>query len=242
MTQESLKDVTLEDMVISAQEGNENILNELLKMYQPFIAKCVSNVCKRYIDPQTDDEFSVGLVGFHNAVESFSPHRGSSFLSFANLVISRRVIDDIRGNQKQFSVVSLDETFDAEKMENPREVIAVKQAYKAEQDAWYREQELLDYQKKLIKYNLSLDELTKVAPKHKDARDSAVRTARILYNDSKMNRYVRTKKRLPIKDLIKKVHVSKKTLERHRKYILAVFIVLHENYAYLNDYVKELGH
>src|SRR5690625_6528731 len=81
-------------MVIAAQQGDSEILNHLLKAYQPFIAKCVSSVCKRYIDPEHDDEFSIGLSAFHSAIEIFSPVKGSSFLSFAKLVITRRVIDD----------------------------------------------------------------------------------------------------------------------------------------------------
>jgi len=240
MTEESLEDLTLEEKVTSAQEGNEEVLNHLLEKYQPFIAKCVSNVCKRYINREKDDEFSIGLSAFHNAIKSFCPKRGSSFLSFANLVISRRVIDYIRTKQKHVESVSLDETFDAEKMENPREIRAVKTAYEEEQYAWHRRQEIIDFQQKLAEYKLSLIELTEVAPKHKDARESAIRTAKILYNDQMMNQYVQKKKRLPIKDLVKNVDVSKKTLERNRKYILAIFIVLNEKYLYLNDYLKEV--
>jgi len=228
-------------MVIAAQQGDSEILNHLLKAYQPFIAKCVSSVCKRYIDPEHDDEFSIGLSAFHSAIETFSPVKGSSFLSFAKLVITRRVIDDIRAKQRYPDSVSLDETFDTEKMENPREIKAVKEAYREEQDIWYRQQEILDFQKKLIAYKISLAELTEVAPKHKDARESAIRTARILFNDEDMKSYVHKKRRLPMKDLIKKVEVSKKTLERNRKYILAIFIVLDKEYLYLNDYLKGVG-
>jgi len=241
ITQESTKDLTLEEMVIVAQQGDLDILNHLLKAYQPFIAKCVSGVCKRYIDPEQDDEFSIGLSAFHSAIETFSPDKGSSFLSFAKLVITRRIIDDIRAKQRYPDSVSLDETFDAEKMENPREIKAVKDAYKEEQDIWYRRQEILDFQKKLAAYKISLSELTEVAPKHKDARESAIRTARILFNDADMKQYVHKKKRLPMKDLVKKVEVSKKTLERNRKYILAIFIVLDKEYLYLNDYLKGVG-
>lgn len=228
-------------MVALAQQGDQEVLNHLLKAYQPFIAKCVSDVCKRYINPEQDDEFSIGLSAFHSAVETFSPEKGSSFLSFAKLVITRRIIDDIRAKQRHVDSVSLDETFDAVKMENPREIKAVKAAYEEEQDAWYRRQEILDYQKKLATYKITLAELTEVAPKHRDARESAIRTARILYNDPKMKKFVKKKKKLPMKDLIKKVDVSKKTLERNRKYILAVFIVLDEEYLYLSDYLKGVG-
>ncbi|MBD1221679.1 RNA polymerase sigma factor SigI [Virgibacillus halodenitrificans] len=237
----SLKDIPLEEMIASAQQGDELIQNYLLKTYQPFIAKCVSEVCKRYIDPKKDDEFSIGLSAFNEAILSYSPDKGSSFLSFANLVVKRKVIDYIRYVQKRPLGISLDETYDAELMENPIEIVAVKRNFQMEQDAWRRKEEIMDFKEKLKEYKLTLLELTESSPKHKDARDSAVRTARILFEDEKLHSYVLDKKKLPIKDLIKRVNVSKKTLERNRKFILAIFVVLSNDYVYLQDYLKGVG-
>lgn len=234
-------DKPLEELIIQAQQGDETVQNHLLKVYQPFIAKSVSEVCKRYIDPKKDDEFSIGLSAFNEAIFAYSPDRGSSFLSFAKLVVKRKVIDYIRYVQKGPAVVSLDETYDAEQMENPTEIVAVNKAYKEEQDSWYRREEIIEFKKKLRDFKLTLTELTEVSPKHKDARDSAVRTARILFEDQELRSFVHQKKKLPIKDLVKKVEVSKKTLERNRKFIIAIFIVLSEDYVYLKDYLKGVG-
>lgn len=238
---QSLKDIPLEELIVLAQQGDDAIQNYLLKAYQPFIAKCVSEVCKRYIDPQQDDEFSIGLSAFNDAIFSFSSERGSSFFSFAKLVVKRRVIDYIRSVKKAPIAASLDEIYDIEQMENPLEIAAANRIYFQEQDAWYRKEEIRDYKEKLHTYKLSLAELTEVSPKHRDARESAVRIARILFNDAALREHVRTKKRLPMKDLIKQVDVSKKTLERNRKFILAMFIVLNEDYIYLKDYLKGVG-
>lgn len=231
----------LETMIASAQQGDHTVQNYLLKTYQPFIAKCVSEVCKRYIDPKRDDEFSVGLSAFNEAILAYSAEKGGSFLSFARLVVKRKVIDYIRYMQKRPQAVSLDESYDTEKMENPVEIIAVKEQYQQEQDAWYRRDEIMDFKEKLGTYKLTLDELTVVSPKHRDARDSAVHTARVIYENAHLREYVQRKKKLPIKELVKHVDVSKKTLERNRKFILAIFIVLSEDYVYLKDYIKGVG-
>ncbi|PAV29847.1 RNA polymerase sigma-I factor [Virgibacillus profundi] len=241
MMSRSLKDMPLKDMIVSAQQGDEAVLNHLLKSYQPFIAKCVSEVCKRYIDPEKDDEFSIGLSAFNEAIKSYSSERGSSFLSFAKLVVKRKVIDYIRYTQKRALPVSLDDSYDAEQMENPLEIIAVKERYRQEQDTLYRREEIEEFVEKLKEYNLTLLELTEASPKHRDARDSAVKTARILFGNEELRAYVYRKKKLPIKDLLKLVDVSKKTLERNRKFIIAIFIVLHEDFIYLKDYLKGVG-
>ncbi|GIO25645.1 RNA polymerase sigma-I factor [Ornithinibacillus bavariensis] len=237
----SLKDIPLDKLIMKAQKDDEAALNFLLKNYQPFIAKSVSEVCKRFIDPERDDEYSIGLLAFHEAIRQYSPHKGSSFLTFANLVIKRKVIDYIRFNSKNKVAISLDETYDEEYMESPTELEAVKEIYQQEQEAWYRRQEILEFKERLATFKLSLHELTEIAPKHRDARDTAVRIARIIQDDQEMSAYVNKKKKLPIKDLAKKVDVSKKTLERNRKFILAIFIVLSEDFVFLKDYLKGVG-
>lgn len=241
MTYKSLNETPLEEMIALAQQGDETVQNHLLQTYQPFIAKCVSEVCKRYIDPKRDDEFSIGLSAFNEAMLAYAPDRGSSFLSFAKLVIKRKVIDYIRFVQKGPDTTSLDETYDAEQMENPTEILAVNKAYEMEVDAWYRKEEILEFKEQLRVYKLTLMELTEVSPKHRDARDSAVRTARILFADPVLRDYVRDKKKLPMKELVKRVDVSKKTLERNRKFIIAIFIIFNEDFVYLKDYLKGVG-
>lgn len=241
MMSQPVEEMPLEEMIASVQKGDKSLQNYLLKSYQPFIAKCVSEVCKRYIDPQKDDEFSIGLAAFNEAILSYSPDKGSSFLSFSKLVVKRKVIDYIRYVQKTPAATSLDENFDEEQMENPIEIVAVKEIYQQEQEAWHRREEIIDFKEKLRVYKLSLVELTEASPKHKDARESAIIVAKKLYDDTDLREYVYRKKKLPIKDLEKKVDVSKKTLERNRKFILAIFVVLNEDYMYLKEYLKGVG-
>ncbi|GGD02687.1 RNA polymerase sigma factor SigI [Thalassobacillus devorans] len=235
-------DTSLNEQVTLAQAGDEEIRNHLLQQYQPFIAKNVSEVCKRYIDQHKDDEFSIGLMAFNEAIDSFSSQKGSSFLSFARLVIKRKVIDFIRNEQRHLMAASLDEDYEnEEQMENPSEITAAKEQYERQTEAWYRREEIKDFQLKLKQYKLSFKELTEVSPQHRDARESAIRVARVIYTDAELREQVLKKGRLPIKDLVGRVDVSKKTLERNRKFILAMVIILSEEYVYLKDYIKGVG-
>ncbi|HLS10110.1 RNA polymerase sigma-I factor [Lentibacillus sp.] len=238
---QSLKERPLEDMIALAQQGDQSVQNHLLKSYQPFIAKCVSEVCKCYIDPKTDDEFSIGLNAFNDAMMSYCPDKGSSFLTFSKLVVKRKVIDYIRYVQKTPVAMSLDDSYDEEQMENPAEVLAVNEFYRKNQDVLYLREEIFDFKEKLRSYKLSLAQLADVSPKHKDARETAIAVARTLHNDTDLRYYVRKKKKLPLKDLAKLINVSKKTLERNRKFILSIFIILDEDYTYLKEYLKGMG-
>ena len=90
---------TLEETVLLIQQGEQYLLDEIIHAYKPFIAKTVSSVCRRYIY-ETDDEFSIGLIAFNEAIEKYSTERGSSLLSFSEVIIKRRVIDYIRKQSK----------------------------------------------------------------------------------------------------------------------------------------------
>ncbi|CRF29115.1 RNA polymerase sigma factor sigI [Mycobacterium tuberculosis] len=46
-----------------------------------------------------------------------------------------------------------------------------------------------------------------------------------------------SKRMLPIKELLDQVGVSRKTLERNRKFIIAVALIYNGPYPYLRDYL-----
>ncbi len=233
----------MEEQVLAAQEGDRKLRNYLLKKYQPFIAKSVSEVCKKYIDPKKDDEFSIGLIAFDRAIESYSDDKGASFLSFAKLVVKRKVIDYLRSENRQNNVVfSIDQEYeDEENMENPQEVKIATERYVQETESWQRREEIVEYKKALAVYKISFQELPDIAPKHVDARQSAIQIAKIIFDNVSLRSYVIEKKRLPINELMKHVRVSRKTVERNRKYILAIFVILCGDYLYLKDYLKEVN-
>ncbi|GAA0490327.1 RNA polymerase sigma factor SigI [Salinibacillus aidingensis] len=233
------RNISLEDQVLSAQKGDEQTRNDLLKKYQPFIAKTVSQVCKKYIDPKSDDEFSIGLIAFDQAIQTYSTDKGSSFLSFAKVVVKRKVIDYLRSEQRKQTDLSIDQDYeDEEQMENQLEVQVATNEYIQQSEAWQRREEILEFQNQLREYKISFDELTNHSPKHADARQSAIEVAKIIFSEEPLRNYVFEKKRLPMKDLVDYVEVSRKTLERNRKYILAMFIILSGDYIYLKDYLK----
>jgi RNA polymerase sigma factor len=45
-------------------------------------------------------------------------------------------------------------------------------------------------------------------------------------------------RQLPLLDILDKTSLSRKTLERHRKYIIAIVLVLSGDYHYLREYIQ----
>lgn len=229
---------SLEETVHYIQQGDKDLQNELIDSYKPFIAKSVSTVCKRYIN-ETDDEFSIGLIAFDEAIQKYDSDKGSSLLSFAEVLIKRRVIDYIRRQPKHQNVSF--ELQEVGKEESPQSTIEAElsiEEYKQKTDAEHRREEIIRFSQILRDFDLSFNELVQHSPKHADARKNAMKIAQTIVNEVELKSILLEKKRLPIKQLEEMVEVSRKTIERNRKYIIAISLVLIGDYVYLKDYIK----
>lgn len=230
---------SLEQLVEEIQKGDLELRNQLISQYKPFIAKTVSTVCKRYIDEQ-DDEFSIGLIAFNEAIEKYSTDKGSSLLAFAELIIKRKVIDYIRKEVKMGRMVHFDlnEGEEDEFLQSKIEADLSLEEYNRFIEQEHRKEEIMYYQKVLKEFGLSFEELVEQSPKHMDARQNAIQVAKVLIEEESLKKILFQKKRLPVKQLEKKVDVSRKTIERNRKYIIAMAIILAGDYVYLKEYIK----
>ena len=228
----------LSEIVMLIQKGDIELRNELLKQYKPFIKKSVSSVCKRYIR-ETDDEFSIGLIAFNDAIDRFSPDKGA-LLSFADIMIRRRVIDYIRSQSKKSTELSLEiQCFSEDEYnQNPLDVEKSIENYQKQVEIKNLKDEIVQYTELLRTFHITFDQLVKQTPKHKDARNNAIKIAKIVADDPLMMEYLLKKKKLPIKILEGKVSVSRKTIERNRIYIIAIILILTGDYLFLNDYLK----
>lgn len=230
----------LELLVLQARDGNKEVLHELLSSYTPFMKKTASFVCKRFISEQ-DDEYSIAMSAFHDAIEHFEQDKNASFLTFAHLLIRRKLIDYIRKEARR-KEISLGQMTDYD--ENPSSSFSILEStnsfeqFTATQQAEERKHQITVYESMLKPYGLSFQELVKVSPSHEDSRKTAIQIAQLVAETEEFYEVLQTKKKLPIKELEELVDVSRKTLERQRKYIIAIAILLKSDLHYIKDYLK----
>ncbi|MBD7943306.1 MULTISPECIES: RNA polymerase sigma-I factor [Psychrobacillus] len=220
--------------------GEEEAINDLLLANTSFIKKTAAYICKRPIDEQ-DEEYSIALNGFHEAVLAYNPKENASLQTLAHLIIKRRLVDFIRKEAARKEKVLLLHTGASDESVDEQHFIWNEQSiesYTEEQLTEARREELIRYGELLAEYNLSFNELTVAAPKHKDARKTAFLVAQIISESEELYQSFIKHKRLPLKDIEALVDVSRKTLERHRKYMIAVILLLNSDFVYIKDYVK----
>lgn len=229
-----------EQIVIRIQEGDLRLRNQFITDYQPYVAKVTSRFCKRYVDPARDDEFSIALGAFNEAINQFSPQAGRSFLGFAEQVIRRRLIDYVRKEQR-FSQQIPYSTFEVEDEEdnivNPIEIHQAIEQYEKQKGSLERRSEIMELNRSLTDFGIGFADLVDASPKHDDSRQALFGIAKKLSEDVGLMQTMMSKKMLPIKELLDQVEVSRKTLERNRKFIIAVALINNGPYPYLKDYL-----
>jgi len=199
---------------VAKAKTQENLKESLIVRYIPFIKKTISQVSGRYISKE-DDEHSIGLIAFSEAIDAFDEKKGRSFFSFAGLIIKRRVIDYYRKekmNQRETNIDSL-------------EHIDSKPVIEELENRMQTRKDIEDYSKILADFNIRFSDLVRNSPGNRRARVNAIRVVQSLLEDPEMIEYLLKRKALPLKQLEEKCSVSRKTLERQRKYIIAVAII-----------------
>jgi RNA polymerase sigma factor len=234
---------TPEQLVREAQEGSGDSRDELIRKFRPFVLRVTSQVARRQIHPEVDEEFSVALLGLNEAVDNFDSGRGVGLFPFAETVIRRRLIDHYRreaGRRRhEVPLSSFDEENEEGSVINPLESARAVQLFEAANVADDRREEILRFCESLGRFGITLADLVKASPRHEDARVRAIAAARRVAADPDLVRYLRTKRELPLKELSRDAAVSRKTLERQRKYIIAVALILIEDFQHLREYVMK---
>lgn len=231
----------LTELVARAQAGDGAARERLLQDYRPFYLRVASNSCRKYLVLGRDDEASIAMIAFNEAIDSYNSEGGASFLSFAEIVVKRRMVDYFRRQNRKSDEIPLSSFETDDQEDNVIQKIESKEAHavlQIQQETEERREEIFRLDQLLSHYGIRFSELVKISPKHQDARDRALQVARTLTSDPELLAYLTKKKSLPLKELEARVEVSRKTLERQRKYIITLALILIGDFYHLQEYLN----
>ena len=217
---------TLEERVIKAR-GDNGLLSTLIKEFKPFIASVAQKKVGRFLEYGIDDELSVGLIAFKEAIDSFKEEKGR-FLSFARMVISMRLIDHFRKLLRAVETITDDDIKD-DVLE--RQSIEL---YRLENEEEDRKAEVIKYSAVLSKWEISLSELVKISPRREELKKDYQEIAKMIVGNKVLFENLIATKRLPIKEIEKEVSMHRKKLERGRIYIIAMILAIITGFSYMD--------
>ena len=223
---------------VYAAKENTQIADDLIRDYIPFIrseaSKCTSRICT-----EQDDEYSIAMIAFYEAIIGYERGRGA-FLSYASMLIRSRIIDFQRKESRHQRQVSLY----AESGEDARTIIdetADERDYYTESaNLEATQQEIDELSAVMLDFGVSFSDVADNSPKQErtlEACASAIRYA--AENKHLLDELLRTKK-LPLAQLVTGSGAERKTLERHRKYILAMLLIQTNGYEIIRGHLRHV--
>lgn len=217
-------------------KNNPLEIDRFVEEYKPFIASCTEKAVGRYVRYGEDDELSIALMAFVEAINSFDSGKGN-FLGFAQSVIKRRIIDYYRKEKNHLNVISIDD-YTQGKEDMDFSINESMDRYSMEETSEYRRMEIEDLKKELGEWDISFFELAEVSPKQLKTKKLCNEIiGYILRNDELLN-IIKMKKYLPIAEIETALKVPRKKIERSRKYIIAAIIIMTGDYEYIKDYIS----
>jgi len=210
----------IDQQAIKAASDNEE-LALFIKSKEFFILKVAVSTAKRYIT-KSDDEYSIALLAFYDAVKKYNYDRGS-FLAFAKLLISQSLIDHFRQMKKYDVEVEVDWLNDRPAVDHHDHDLQA---------------EIMILTDELKKYGFTFMDLVDNSPKAIKTKNACGIAVRYLIKHQELIDQMRISKQLPIKIIEKNTDLPRKILEHYRKYLIAVAEILSGDYPYLSEYLS----
>lgn len=217
------------DLLARARTGDAEARNTMVRDYVPFVLRCASRVAGRYVRRGEDDEVSIALMAFNEAIDRYDERQQPGFLRFAEMVIRRRLIDHYRKERTRAATISL----------NDSEGVAGRMVNDTQQPV-----EIIEHRDEIDRlslllgqYGLTLASVARSCPRHRDARSRTQAIARMIVADERLRDHLIRNRTLPCELVARMAGTSRRTIERNREYITAVCLILLGEFPLVSGYV-----
>lgn len=227
------------EQVYAAKESVQ-AADQLIGNYLPFIRAETAKFLKRPPEEGRDDELSIAMIAFHEAIGGYAKHRGS-FLKYASMLIRSRLIDYARKERRHRQTVSLDAPAAGEESASLGETLPEERDHPAE--SAHRQatrQEIEELSRQMESFGVSLSDVADNCPK----QQRTLQACRKALAYARENRWLLEElvqgKKLPLAKLSDGSGVERKTLERHRKYLVALLLIYTNGYEIIRGHLAQV--
>lgn len=225
---------------VYAAKGDSRAADQLVSQYLPFIKSETAKFMHRIPIEGRDDELSIAMFAFHEAALAYQRGRGA-FLPFAARAIRNRLIDYSRKEQRHSNLISLDQQEDddspsmLEQLDAGEDQISVRTEYSAAKS------EILEFSKVLSGYGLSLTDIADNCPKQERTLAACHQALAYAKTFPDILETLTSTGKLPLAQLVQGAGVERKTLERHRKYMVAILLAFTNGFEIIRGHLRQLS-
>lgn len=227
------------EQVYAAKESVQ-AADQLIGDYLPFIRAETAKFLKRPPEEGRDDELSIAMIAFHEAIGGYAKHRGS-FLKYASMLIRSRLIDYARKERRHRQTVSLDAPAVGEESASLGETLPEERDHPEE--SAHRQatrQEIEELSRQMESFGVSLSDVADNCPKQQRTLQACRKALAYARENSWLLEELVHGKKLPLAKLSDGSGVERKTLERHRKYLVALLLIYTNGYEIIRGHLAQV--
>ncbi len=222
--------------------GDRQAREEFLEENKQFVHRVACRFCGRSLEWGRDDELAVAFIAFNEAVDRYRRESGVPFEAFARKVIGSRLSDYFRRQKKDGKVLPLP---DLSESGDGWELSSSVRVMQEEISARERAEEIREFSQLLGNFGITFEDLARCSPKRPKIRHQLARAAFFLASNKELLQTVKEGGRLPLAVLEEKSGAGRKALERGRKYVIALSLLIAGRedfpclYSYLRPFLSE---
>ncbi len=221
-------------------KGDAQKADQLIREYMPFIKSETYKTLGYVAADQREDELSIAMFGFYEAIESYSVIKGN-FLSYASMVMKRRIIDYLRKEKRHQGQVSMDTPISDDNESTLGDSIQdSKDAYEEHDYREATKSEIEELRKELESFSLSFSDISDNCPKQERTLTACKKVLQIVRKDLELMQQIKVTGKIPMARLALESGVEKKTLERHRRYLLALILIYSNGYDLIRGHLVQV--
>ena len=225
---------------ITLAKDDKHCLNGLIREYTPFIKKCTSGVF--FKGQARRDNLTEAMLGFIQSVKTYDVQKGA-FIPYAQLVIRGRLINVAKKEaavQKPLFSITVPAKTDENKVHDSRwEYENAERQYSDLEARKEAQIEIAEINGEFAQWGFTWPDLLKNCPKQGRSRKSCHDIARRLLEDKPLLKEMLSTGKLPIKRLSAISGHSEKTLEKYRRYISALILIVKGDYPYIRSFLPQ---
>ena len=234
---------TIQDLAdqVRAAKSDPEAADALIRQYMGFIRSETVKFIHTAPENGHEDELSIAMLAFYEAVLAYDRGRGA-FLPFAARAIKNRLIDHFRRERRHGNVISLhapaDDGDDRPLMDTLPEG---EDALEGRELRRASREEIAEFSAKLAQFGLTFSQVADNCPRQERTLASCRRVLDFARSRPELLRRLEETGRLPLAELAQGAGVERKTLERHRKYLVAILLAFTNGYEIIRGHLCQVG-
>lgn len=228
------------NQVLLAQTDSQ-AADEFIRQHLPFIKAETARFTHRIPQEGVDEELSIAMFAFYEAMMAYEPSKGA-FIKLAALSIKNRLIDFTRREKRHTGLISYDQPLDSgEDGATMLDTLADENNELEERQlrAATRE-EILEFSGQLAGFGLSLSDVADSCPKQERTLKACVAVLDYAREHPELLEQLVRSKKLPLAALAQGSGVERKTLERHRDYVVAILLAFTNGFEIIRGHLYQL--